>query len=141
MHISQSPKGRVFFSSLLSVLFSSYFLKFLNDMNINIIFNLFHFLCLKSLPTDFDYFLWNSGFSTLLLRGPPGSVTQCSLLIRRTPRKSIKIGQGWKQFCSVNGLRERDGVVFQFQSENVNVVNVRNKFLTGSFSFSGTNNL
>lgn len=80
---------------------------------------------LKNLPGDFAEFLWKSGFTSLQLCGPSGNWTNCSLLIRKVPRRSMKIGQGWKKFCRDNGFRGGDQVVFEFINEFSNLVNVK----------------
>ena len=51
-----------------------------------------------------------------MLYGPKAQV-QCKLLIRA---KSVKIGSGWKKFCHVHGLEERDIVIFEVDGENRN---------------------
>lgn len=77
------------------------------------------------MPRDFDDFLWNSRFNNLQLRCPTVIVTECYLLIRKVPKRRIKIGKGWKIFCRVNGLVNGDEVLFEFVPGNRNVVNVR----------------
>jgi len=51
-----------------------------------------------------------------MLYGPEAQ-GQCKLLIRV---KSVKIGSGWKRFCDVHGLEERDIVIFEVDGENRN---------------------
>lgn len=86
---------------------------------------IFYNLCLKNLSPDFAEFLWNFGFSTLLLVGPSGVANKCDLLHCRVPRRSIKIGKSWKHFCVENGLRMNDEIVFEFYNGNANLVKVK----------------
>ena len=76
-------------------------------------------------PQDFNsdlckYFC-NSNFSEIVLYGPKAQV-QCKLLIRA---RSVKIGSGWKKFCELHGLEERDIILLEVDGEKAsNDVNV-----------------
>jgi len=39
-------------------------------------------------------------------------IVQCKLVLRNSPKKSSKIGKGWKDFCTFNRLKEGDILVF-----------------------------
>jgi len=39
-------------------------------------------------------------------------VVQCKLLVRNSPKKSTKIGKGWKDIYKFNRLKEGDIIVF-----------------------------
>ena len=54
--------------------------------------------------SDLCKYFRNSNLSYIVLCGPKAEV-QCKLLIRA---KSVKIGNGWKKFCELHGLEERD---------------------------------
>lgn len=75
---------------------------------------------------DFANYVKDSGFKTLKLQGHGGMEQTCDILIRTEPRKSIKIGKGWKKFSAMNRFKKGDEVVFTFPFDNANIVNVTN---------------
>lgn len=75
---------------------------------------------------DFANYLKDSGFTTLQLQGRGGMEKTCDILIRTCPRKSVKIGKGWKKFSAMNRFKGGDEVVFTFPYDNANIVYVTN---------------
>jgi len=51
-----------------------------------------------------------------VLCGPKAEV-QCKLLIKA---KSVKIGSGWKKFCQLHGIEERDIILLEVDGEKAN---------------------
>jgi len=70
----------------------------------------------QDLNSDLCKYFRNSNFSEIVLCGPKAEV-QCKLLIRA---KSVKIGSGWKKFCQLHGLEERDIILLEVESEKAN---------------------
>jgi len=68
---------------------------------------------LQDLPTDFAAYVRKCRFKRLELQGSTNTcIVQCKLLVRNSPKKSTKIGKGWKDFCIFNRLKEGDVIVF-----------------------------
>jgi len=65
------------------------------------------------LNSDLCKYFRNSKFSEIVLYGPKAQV-QCKLLIRV---RSVKIGSGWKKFCELHGLQERDIILLEVDGE------------------------
>ncbi|QCE00279.1 hypothetical protein DEO72_LG7g1568 [Vigna unguiculata] len=57
-------------------------------------------------------------FKRLELQGGKNTfIVQCKLLVRNSPKKSTKIGKGWKDFCKFNRLKEGDIIVFEVDNQ------------------------
>jgi len=70
---------------------------------------------MQYLKKDFANYYRNSGLSSLVLHGPLGEI-ECRLIITTT---SVKIGVGWKTFCSLHRLSVEFlfDLFFEVQSE------------------------
>ena len=66
--------------------------------------------------SDLCKYFRNSNFLDIVLCGPEVEV-QCKLLIRA---KSVKIGNGWKKFCELHGLEEKDIILLEVDGEKAN---------------------
>ncbi|QCD96185.1 hypothetical protein DEO72_LG6g887 [Vigna unguiculata] len=67
----------------------------------------------EDLQSDFAYYVRKRRLRRLELQGRNNTfIVQCKLLLRNTPKKSSKIGKGWKDFCTFNRLEEGDILVF-----------------------------
>ncbi|QCD93335.1 hypothetical protein DEO72_LG5g1408 [Vigna unguiculata] len=76
-------------------------------------FTTMHFVHNQDLPTDFAAYVRKRRFKRLELQGSTNTcIVQCKLLVRNSPKKSTKIGKGWKDFCIFNRLKEGDVIVF-----------------------------
>ncbi|QCE13439.1 hypothetical protein DEO72_LG11g432 [Vigna unguiculata] len=76
-------------------------------------FTTFHFLHNQDLKSDFADYVRKRRLRRLELQGRNNTfIVQCKLLLRNTPKKSSKIGKGWKDFCTFNSLEEGDILVF-----------------------------
>ncbi|QCD93964.1 hypothetical protein DEO72_LG5g2041 [Vigna unguiculata] len=65
------------------------------------------------LPTESAAYVRKRRFKRLELQGSTNTcIVQCKLLVRNSPKKSTKIGKGWKDFCIFNRLKEEDVIVF-----------------------------
>ncbi|QCE00030.1 hypothetical protein DEO72_LG7g1316 [Vigna unguiculata] len=77
------------------------------------------------LPTDFDNYLRQGRFKYIFLYGPRKTV-KCKLLLRNHPKKSSKIGSGWKEFCTAHGFHQTIDLVFEVDhmksNQNVKVL-------------------
>ncbi|QCD87671.1 hypothetical protein DEO72_LG3g2210 [Vigna unguiculata] len=71
------------------------------------------------LPADFGDYLQQGKFKNIVLHGPQKTV-KCKLLLRNTPKKSNKIGSGWKQFFTIHGLDETLDLVFEVDEMKCN---------------------
>ncbi|QCD87499.1 hypothetical protein DEO72_LG3g2035 [Vigna unguiculata] len=71
------------------------------------------FPMLHDLQSDFADYVRKRRLRRLELQGRNNTfIVQCKLLLRNTPKKSSKIGKGWKDFCTFNRLEEGDILVF-----------------------------
>jgi len=66
----------------------------------------------------------------VILQGPNTRV-DCKILLSRKPRNSTKTGKGWRYFCTENGLKEGDIVLFEMHNNFMNM-NIE-VFINGSF--------
>ncbi|QCD92670.1 hypothetical protein DEO72_LG5g738 [Vigna unguiculata] len=64
------------------------------------------------LPGDFSNYLRQGRFKYIYLYGPRKTV-KCKLLLRNHPKKSSKIGSGWKEFCTAHGFHQTIDLVFE----------------------------
>jgi len=84
-----------------------------------ILFSLYICICglilffFQDLQSDFADYVRKRRLRRLELQGRNNTfIVQCKLLLRNTPKKSSKIGKGWKDFCTFNRLEEGDILVF-----------------------------
>ncbi|QCE06719.1 hypothetical protein DEO72_LG9g1733 [Vigna unguiculata] len=64
-------------------------------------------------PVLTDDYVQKRRFRRLGLQGRDNTfIVQCKLVLRNSPKKSSKIGKGWKDFCTFNRLKEGDILVF-----------------------------
>ncbi|QCD93479.1 hypothetical protein DEO72_LG5g1554 [Vigna unguiculata] len=76
-------------------------------------FTTYHFVHNQDLQFDFADYVRKRRLRRLELQGRHNTfIVQCKLLLRNTPKKSSKIGKGWKDFCTFNRLEEGDILVF-----------------------------
>ncbi|QCD93249.1 hypothetical protein DEO72_LG5g1321 [Vigna unguiculata] len=76
-------------------------------------FTTFHFVHNQDLQSDFADYVRKRRLRRLELQARNNTfIVQCKLLLRNTPKKSSKIGKGWKDFCTFNRLEEGDILVF-----------------------------
>ncbi|QCE04119.1 hypothetical protein DEO72_LG8g2152 [Vigna unguiculata] len=66
----------------------------------------------EDLPSDFGNYLRQGRFKYILLH-EPREIVKCKLLLRNHPKKSSKIGSGWKEFCTAHGLDQPIDLVFE----------------------------
>jgi len=72
----------------------------------------------QDLQSDFADYVRKHRLRSLELQGRHNTfIVQCRLLPRNTPKKSSKIGKGWKDFCTFNRLEEGDILVFLADKE------------------------
>jgi len=97
-------------SHLVNILLLYYFLYSIHFIEVFIYLTI-NFL--QDLPTDFAAYVRKRRFKRLELQGSTNTcIVQCKLLVRNSPKKSTKIGKGWKDFCIFNRLKEGDVIVF-----------------------------
>ena len=77
------------------------------------------------MPADFGNNLRQGRFKYIFLYGPRKTV-KCKLLLRNHPKKSSKIGSGWKEFCTAHGFHQTIDLVFEVDhmksNQNVKVL-------------------
>ena len=92
---------------------------------IHIIISLILYVCFRILPADFGNYLRQGSFKYIFLYGPRKTV-KCKLLLRNHPKKSSKIGSGWKEFCTAHGFHQTIDLVFEVDhmksNQNVKVL-------------------
>ncbi|KAK7377410.1 hypothetical protein VNO80_02835 [Phaseolus coccineus] len=66
------------------------------------------------LPAEFAEYLRKTRFLRVTLHGLLHEV-QCRILRGRFPTRNIKLGKGWKKFCSLHFFREDDEIIFECQ--------------------------
>ncbi|QCE10174.1 hypothetical protein DEO72_LG10g1400 [Vigna unguiculata] len=72
----------------------------------------------KDLQSDFVDYIRKRRLRRLELQGSHNTfIVQCKLLLLSTPKKSSKIGKGWKDFCTFNRLEEGNILVFLADKE------------------------
>ena len=72
----------------------------------------------QDLQSDFADYVRKCRLRRLELQGRHNTfIVQCKLLFRNTPKKSSKIGKGWKDFYTFNRLEEGDILVFLADKE------------------------
>jgi len=64
------------------------------------------------LSADFGNYLRQGRFKNIVLHGPR-KIVKCKLLFRNHPKKSNKIGSGWKKFCTADGFDATIDLVFE----------------------------
>jgi len=62
------------------------------------------------LPADFGNYLCEGRFKNIFLYGPR-KIVKCKLLLRNNPKKSNKIGSGWKD--TAHGFDQSIDLVFE----------------------------
>jgi len=89
------------------------------------------------LPADFGNYLRQGRFKYIFLYGPR-KIVKCKLLLRNHPKKSSKIGSGWKEFCTANGFHQTIDLVFEVDhmksNQNVKVLTYCNFQFTVSIN-------
>ncbi|QCD86556.1 hypothetical protein DEO72_LG3g1079 [Vigna unguiculata] len=79
----------------------------------------------EDLPADFGNYLRQGRFKNILLHGLR-KIVKCKLLLRNHPKKSNKIGSGWKEFCTAHGFDQSIDLVFEVDqmknNQNVKVL-------------------
>ncbi|QCD82038.1 hypothetical protein DEO72_LG2g2371 [Vigna unguiculata] len=79
----------------------------------------------EDLPADFGNYLRQERFKYILLHGPR-KIVKCKLLLGNHPKKSNKIGSGWKEFCTAHGFDQSIDLVFEVDqmknNQNVKVL-------------------
>ncbi|QCE10563.1 hypothetical protein DEO72_LG10g1793 [Vigna unguiculata] len=77
------------------------------------------------LPADFGNYLRQGRFKYIFLYGLR-KIVKCKLLLRNHPKKSRKIGSGWKEFCTAHGFHQTIDLVFEVDhmksNQNVKVL-------------------
>jgi len=69
-------------------------------------------ILMKDLRGAFVEYLWKTKFGNVTLHGLLHDV-QCKVLRGRFPSTNIKLGRGWKFFCSLHSFREDDKIIFE----------------------------
>jgi len=75
------------------------------------------------LPTNFGNYHRQGRFKNIILHGPR-KIVKCKLLLRNHPKKSNKIGSGWKELCTAHGFDATTDLVFKVD-EMTNNQNVK----------------
>ncbi|XP_057423117.1 uncharacterized protein LOC130717040 isoform X1 [Lotus japonicus] len=75
-----------------------------------------------ALPAKIAVSIRQFGVSPLKLRGHVGDDVTCKLLSKN--RKDVRIGSGWKKFCTRNGVRAGDLCCFKFTNIAERIVEV-----------------
>jgi hypothetical protein len=65
------------------------------------------------LQEDFAQYLQQKAFKKVVLCNEAIDLVECTVLLRGPPNNSVKIGSGWKYFCSI--LRYQPGDVLRFK--------------------------
>ena len=77
------------------------------------------------MPADFGNYLRQGRFKYIFPYGPRKTV-KWKLLLRNHPKKSSKIGSGWKEFCTAHGFHQTIDLVFEVDhmksNQNVKVL-------------------
>jgi len=75
------------------------------------------------LPAHFGNYLRKGRFKKLL---GPRKIVKCKLLLTNHPKKSNKIGSGWKEFCTTHGFDATIDLMFEVDemknNQNVKVL-------------------
>ncbi|QCD86650.1 hypothetical protein DEO72_LG3g1174 [Vigna unguiculata] len=79
----------------------------------------------EDLPADFGNYLRQGRFKYIYLYGPH-KIVKCKLPLRNHPKKSSKIGSGWKEFYTSHGFHQTIDLVFEVDhmksNQNVKVL-------------------
>jgi hypothetical protein len=67
---------------------------------------------LQILPEDFGDFLSMGDYSKIKLLGPLSNIVKCKIGFNDEDRVKVKIGKGWKKFCTLNNIT--DGTCLEF---------------------------
>jgi hypothetical protein len=79
-----------------------------------VVLNIFTFFtCFQTLQKDFAKYLQDKAIKKVVLCNEAIDLVECSVLVRGPPKNSVKIGSGWKYFCSI--LRYQPGDVLRFK--------------------------
>ena len=77
------------------------------------------------MPVNFGNYLREGRFKNIIFHGPR-KIVKCKLLLRNHPKKSNKIGSGWKEFYTAHGFDATIDLVFEVDkmknNQNVKVL-------------------
>ena len=77
------------------------------------------------MPANFGNYLRQGRFKNIILHGSC-KIVKCKLLLRNHPKKSNKIGSGWKEFCTAHGFGATIDLLFEVDemknNQNVKVL-------------------
>jgi hypothetical protein len=59
---------------------------------------------MQVLPDDFGNFLSMLDYSKIKLFGPLNHIVTCKIGFNDANRDKVKIGNGWKKFCTLNNI-------------------------------------
>jgi hypothetical protein len=74
------------------------------------------------LPDDFGNFLSMLDYSKIKLFGPLNHIVTCKIGFNDATREKVKIGKGWKKFCTLNNII--DGTCLEFTCHEFMFTNV-----------------
>jgi hypothetical protein len=77
---------------------------------------------LQILPDDFGNFLSMGDYSKIKLLGPLNNIVNCRIGFNDENRDKVKIGKGWKKFCTLNNIT--DGTCLEFTCHEFMFTNV-----------------
>ncbi|ESW26162.1 hypothetical protein PHAVU_003G096101, partial [Phaseolus vulgaris] len=69
------------------------------------------------LPAKFSQYIRQGRFNKVTLHGLLMDV-ECKILKGKPPFRRIKLGKGWKNFCSLHSFREGDKIIFECDTRN-----------------------
>jgi hypothetical protein len=77
---------------------------------------------MQVLPDDFVHFLSMCDYSKIKLLGPGNHIVTCKIGFNDENRIKVKIGKGWKKFCSLNNVT--DGTCLELTCHAFMFINV-----------------